>query len=214
MLQARAAGLRAKHAATCPLQLGDLEARFWTKVTIIDDATSCWEWTRGRHPEPDNYGTFRWVNPVTGANEVVNASRAALFLVTGKVPDQGCHTCDNPPCCRPDHLYDGTHQANMRDRMTRGRYTVQPRLLDQSGVKNLGAKLTDELVIAARNFARDGLILREIHARIESPASETVLRWAITGHTWKHLDAACPPVNKGQGGSSLKGKKIPRRNSH
>lgn len=32
------------------------------------------------------------------------------------------HTCDNPPCCNPAHLYRGTALDNARDRDTRGRW--------------------------------------------------------------------------------------------
>ena len=34
------------------------------------------------------------------------------------------HKCDNPPCCRPEHLYSGTQADNVADRVNRGR---QPR---------------------------------------------------------------------------------------
>jgi hypothetical protein len=34
---------------------------------------------------------------------------------------QACHTCDNPTCCRPSHLFEGSHQANMDDMKAKGR---------------------------------------------------------------------------------------------
>lgn len=36
-----------------------------------------------------------------------------------------CHTCDNPPCCNPAHLFLGTQAENNADRHAKGR-TVLP----------------------------------------------------------------------------------------
>lgn len=210
-LRIRAKEIKGSLRDQCPLDLDDLEYRFWSKVRVTDEDDSCWEWTRSRGPAPDDYGQFRWTPPGATESEVMYASRVALFLTNGAVPAQGNHNCDNPPCCRPKHLYDGTHQDNMRDRMDRGRYVVQPRLLDQNGTKNRVAKLTDELVIQARDLAREGSTLPQTHAAIKSPASMTVLRWAITGRTWKHLDDICPPVVKAFSGSAIKGKTVAHR---
>jgi hypothetical protein len=33
-----------------------------------------------------------------------------------------CHTCDEPTCCNPAHLYEGTPAQNSADMVARGRY--------------------------------------------------------------------------------------------
>ena len=41
------------------------------------------------------------------------------------------HTCDNPRCCNPEHLYIGDHTDNMRDRTDRGRTNLSRNELGQ-----------------------------------------------------------------------------------
>ncbi len=47
-----------------------------------------------------------------------------------------CHTCDNPSCINPDHLFIGTHRDNLIDAYQKGR------LADQKGENNKHSKLT------------------------------------------------------------------------
>lgn len=74
----------------------------------INPMTGCLEWTRGRTKL--GYGRLQF------RGEDWRAHRVAWFFATGKKPaGEIRHTCDNPPCCNPDHLREGTHADNMRD---------------------------------------------------------------------------------------------------
>lgn len=89
--------------------------RFWEKVDQRGDG--CWEWTAAL--DTNGYGHFI----IEGRNHA--ASRVAWMLTHGPI-DAGlfvCHRCDNPPCCRPDHLFLGTALDNARDAVAKGRQT-------------------------------------------------------------------------------------------
>lgn len=85
--------------------------RFWEHV---DKSSGCWVWTGAI--DQDGYGRVR----IGRRNR--KAHRVAYQLANGPFPAHLIirHTCDNPPCCNPDHLLTGTHQDNMNDRRERG----------------------------------------------------------------------------------------------
>jgi len=50
------------------------------------------------------------------------AHRLSLELALGRPLAPGmlaCHTCDNPGCIRPSHLYEGSPRANHQDALRR-----------------------------------------------------------------------------------------------
>lgn len=90
-------------------------ARFWRKVDRSGGPNACWPWKAGTHHF--GHGAFRI------HKTQVQAHRVAYALIEGPVRDDidVLHTCDNPPCCNPAHLYLGTQADNNRDRTVRGR---------------------------------------------------------------------------------------------
>ena len=77
--------------------------------------TGCLEYQGKRLNEGHGY---IWLN---GKTTVV--SRLAYELTYGEIPKDKCvlHTCDNPPCINPMHLYVGTKLDNSNDMVLRGR---------------------------------------------------------------------------------------------
>lgn len=115
-------------------KIGELrKLRFWSKVDI-GAPEDCWEWQASLHAS--GYGRFKIASYTT-----VMANRMALVIHTGedRLDRFACHTCDNPRCCNPHHLYWGTHSDNMRDSFDRNRRQS----IDQAGSRNGAAKIDD-----------------------------------------------------------------------
>lgn len=80
--------------------------------------------------------------------------------------EQACHSCDNPPCCNPAHLFVGSQSANLADMRSKGRSATGDRHSSRThpervarGGRHPQAKLTesDVLVIRARLAAGESV---------------------------------------------------------
>lgn len=75
----------------------------------------CWPWIRSL--DGHGYGQMK----VGGRKQI--ASRIAYLLHYERQPGSYmvCHTCDNPRCVNPHHLWLGTNKQNQNDCVTKGR---------------------------------------------------------------------------------------------
>lgn len=158
------------------------DQQFWPKVGIIDDDTSCWEFLKAtRKRIRGNYGVVSMINPATGRQGSVNAQRVAFYLVHGYMPVIGRHDCDNPPCCRPRHIRDGTIAENNRDKAIRRRAL---------GIGGQDA-LDPDLVCKARTLYRSGVsapqIARDLDRKIDT------IQLALSGKSWGWISDP-PPI--------------------
>jgi len=86
----------------------------------LSKGNKCWEWVGTvfslTHKDLP-YGQFWW-GEINGKDKTISSHRAIWTLTKGAIPDglQVLHKCNNSICCRPDHLYLGTHENNMADR--------------------------------------------------------------------------------------------------
>lgn len=148
--------------------------RFWDKVDVRGE-DECWEWTAGRHPT--GYGRFK----LNGSG--VPASRVAWELANGPVPPGlcVCHSCDNPPCCNPEHLWLGTKGDNVRDASTKKRLTGSRNI----GTNNRNSKLDEISVRAIKVWLHKGYSVGELASIFG--VSHVTISDINTGKRWSHV---------------------------
>ena len=97
-----------------------LSDRFWEKVDIGDDH-ECWPWQASK-----NRAGYGKIGIGKHSMKPVGAHRVAFALSYGYNPEDMlvCHTCDNPSCCNPKHLFLGTDYDNIRDAYNKGRMRI------------------------------------------------------------------------------------------
>ena len=142
--------------------------------TEVNEDTGCREWKGSAYSE--GYGKIKVGGKTNRAHKI------SYEQYVGPVP-RGllvCHTCDNPSCVNPEHLFLGTHQDNRADMLRKGRQSC-PR-----GEKHGNSKLTASLVRQIRSLYEDRChTQKEIATAFgihQTTVSELILR-----KKWRHL---------------------------
>jgi HNH endonuclease len=124
----------------------------------LDKSGDCWIYTGGK--DKDGYGQ---VHCAKTAKEL-EVTRAHQMAYKTWVDDYEkglmvCHTCDNPSCCNPKHLFVGTALDNNKDMNNKGRNVSgmlgkgidQKYVCSQHGIKD-SMTLTEELGVTFSNI--------------------------------------------------------------
>ena len=109
----------------------------------------------------------------------LRAHRVAYEKAYGPIPKgmYVCHTCDNPPCIEPKHLWLGTPADNSRDMRNKGR--------SAKGSKNGAAKLTEMQVRKIKILLEIGHSIRSLARKFNVYPNAIYIIKSKKG--WKHV---------------------------
>jgi hypothetical protein len=107
---------------------------------------------------------------IPGTRKQIYAHRLSYLIHYGSFDDElfVCHTCDNPLCVKPSHLFLGTSKDNLQDMKAKDRHL--------HGSRNKKAKLDEDKVRHIHRMSAEGVSQGEL-SRMFNVAQSTV--WKI-----------------------------------
>lgn len=147
---------------------------FWSQVNKngsipmhCPELGNCWEWTGSLRP--NGYGQY--------GKKRLKAHRVAWEITYGEMPKEFVlHKCDNPKCVNPEHLFLGTQQTNMDDKVSKGR--------QNKGETSYLHKLTDKEVVEIRyRYENEKITQRELG--IEYGVTQSAISDVTRRKNWK-----------------------------
>ena len=137
----------------------------------------CLEWQG--HKNSQGYGY------VGHGGKTRRVNRLVYELVFGEIPDGMfvCHTCDNPSCVNPQHLFLGTPADNMQDMYNKNRQNDNKNM--PSGERHHNSKLKNRDIHKIRRLLKNGRTQQYV-ADVFS-VSQTTIYEIAAGRTWKNV---------------------------
>lgn len=157
-----------------PVTIKQVIIEFWSRVKIGNE-NECWNWSMALNSKESKYGIM-WI-----FGSKYKAHRLAYTFSKG---DTGsllvCHTCDNPTCCNPSHLFLGTSKDNAQDCISKGRFKKE------IGEDRYCAKLNQEAVRDIRENYKKRIVGAPVFMK-KYNVSQTAIFNVIHGIRWKHV---------------------------
>lgn len=153
-----------------------MSERFWSNVDVRSD-DACWEW-KGRL-NAAGYGLIDF-----GGRPHI-ASRLSLTWSIGRMSKNisACHSCDNPKCVNPGHLFAGTQKDNMQDAKAKGRIKAGNR--GRRGNDINSSRLKQDQVLEIKRSPPNDRAFSE-----KFGVSANAIRLIRIGKNWGWLDAS------------------------
>lgn len=147
--------------------------KFRNKIIKGDDVNDCWGWLGAKGV--NNYSIFKI------KYERYRASRVSYFLEYGIDPENldVCHTCDNPICINPKHLFLGTRLDNMKDASLKNRMC--------KGGDNIKSKLKESDIPKIKEIYSKGGI-SQLKLSKQFSVSQAIIARVISSKLWKHVN--------------------------
>ena len=147
--------------------------RVSSHLEAFADKEKCWEWPLSRTVA--GYGQLGCSEGSVESRSNHYAHRVSYFIKNGPIPNGMfvCHSCDNPGCFNPSHLWLGTQKDNVHDCIQKGRsqcknkralgekhWTKDPDKKSKiSGCQSYQSKLTKDQVLLIRASKETGVAL-------------------------------------------------------
>lgn len=146
---------------------------YFLQKVDIGSPDACWVWLGSTRDA--GHGSWAY----KGYQEGTRVASREVFKLFKEDPGElyVCHSCGNPRCCNPKHLYAGTPKQNQEDRLKHG--------TDNRGSKCKAAKLKEEEVVEIRQLIKNKVKLKEI-ARIYK-ISESTIKAIKQNRNWAHI---------------------------
>ena len=159
----------------CYMPCKDIKERF---LNHVEKTENCWIWKGTRQNKGLRYGYFFF----NKENRYVLSHRASFLIFKGEIPleKKVLHSCDNPICVNPDHLWIGTQKDNMQDCKKKGRGN------HAKGEKSYQSVLTENDVRDIRSKYK----FKEyssLKIAKEYGVNKTTILSVIHRKTWKHI---------------------------